>query len=97
LCADLQTLQSRLLHVLSVAEQDRFCQAPIIVANKVVRDLLNMRLVREYTASTHQKLQLYRSTDRYRRSVLKPHLQKRIWEVRSKPTKDALGELRLVL
>ena len=95
--ADFATLQTRLYHRLSTEEQTKFANAPVIITTKVVRDVINLRMARQHSAASSQTLTTYKSIDRYKRQRVAPTLQQRLWKVRSKLTKDSLGELPLFI
>jgi ATP-dependent DNA helicase PIF1 len=95
--SDFVTLEGRLFHRLSVADQRRFSDAPVIVATKVSRDLINMRFAKQCAKDRGQTLATYKSIDRYKRQRVDLPLQKRLWKLRSRLTKDALGELPLCI
>ncbi|KAJ7652650.1 hypothetical protein DFH06DRAFT_995050 [Mycena polygramma] len=95
--SDYETIQARQFHLLPKSDQERFQSAPVIVATKVVRDLINSRSAQEFAARKGQPLITYKSADRFKRENVGPALQKRLWKVRSKLTKDSLGELPLVI
>ncbi|KAJ7881840.1 hypothetical protein B0H13DRAFT_2235519 [Mycena leptocephala] len=95
--SDYETFRSREYHMLNPAEKAKFRDAPVIVATKVVRDVINMRMTRDFAQSTGQALKTYKSMDRFKRQSVPDEMQKRLWKVRSKLTKDSLGELPLVI
>jgi ATP-dependent DNA helicase PIF1 len=95
--SDYETLRSREYHMLDAAEKANFRDAPVIVATKVVRDVINLRMARDFAHSAGQILRTYKSIDRFKRQRVPDEMQKRLWKVRSKLTKDSLGELPLVI
>ncbi|KAJ7130147.1 hypothetical protein C8R44DRAFT_613972 [Mycena epipterygia] len=94
--SDYNILQTRLLQTMSPTERAEFADAPIIVATKVVRDLVNRRLVKNYANKVGLQVDDYCSRDRFSRVDVAPSMRDRLWKIRSSLTKDALGKIPMV-
>lgn len=94
--SDNAILKSRQLQAMMPHERAQFRDAPIIVGTKVVRDVLNRRIARNFAKRTGATLYDYHSLDCFRKVPLPPDMQTRMWNVRSSVTKDSLGRIPLV-
>lgn len=88
--------QIQLLKAQDRSALEEFMDAPIIVNEKVNRDALNLRAVKNFAANSRQDLFMYHSRDRYRRCALEGDDRSRMWRMPSRITKDSLGMLPLV-
>ncbi|KAJ7937913.1 hypothetical protein B0H13DRAFT_1852205 [Mycena leptocephala] len=79
--SDFKTIQSRVLAGLSVAQQTEFEDAPVICATKMVRDLLNRELTRNYANKARKQVHDYHSKDRFNTCPRDEPLQRCIWQV----------------
>lgn len=91
--SDFRTLQSRRLHAMNVADRDEFKDAPMIVGTKVIRDILNRELTKNFAHRTGVEMHDYHSIDKFRKAPLEMKHQARLWNVRASLTKDALGRI----
>lgn len=92
---DYATLQRRLMSNLSHESLASFHDAPIIVGTRVVRDLLNLRLLEHHARATREHVHIYYSADRIAKEVPTTDICERLWDLRSTATGDALGQLPL--
>jgi ATP-dependent DNA helicase PIF1 len=96
---DYLTLRGRELSKLAAGGfpvAQHFHDAPVIVAEKVLRDAVNLKMVERFARETNQEMHIYYSRDRYARKAVTGEQRNRLWRVRSRITKDALGMLPLV-
>ena len=97
---DFQILSERRLDVLQQCDPDvlkKFRDALIVVADKLLRDNLNTKMVSAFASSTSQDVRIYHSRDRYRKVPLQGLMRHHAWQVGSKITNDNPGWLPLVL
>lgn len=86
----------RYLELHSPTELARFQLAPIIVAEKAVRDIINNKKARAFATAVGVEVICYRSRDfGPRKMVLPSEVQRALWCLPSNRTEDALGELPL--
>ncbi|KAJ7270467.1 hypothetical protein C8J57DRAFT_1227114 [Mycena rebaudengoi] len=93
--SDYKTIHSRQLQKLPKAEQKLFTESPIICGTKLVRDIINRELTRDYAVRTGHVVHDYYTQDFFNNLPLNEHLQLRTWQVRSSITKDSIGMLPL--
>ncbi|KAJ7082094.1 hypothetical protein B0H15DRAFT_785937 [Mycena belliarum] len=95
--SDYNTVRGRQLQGLSPDEQASFANAPIVCSTKVVRDLLNRELTRDYANKARRPVHDYYCKDSFNGLPLNEELQARTWQLRSSLTKDSLGRLPLAI
>ncbi len=97
--SDYTILNSRTLSQLSKNEPQtlkRMHNAPIIVAEKCIRDAFNNELVASYARQTEQEIHFYHSKDYHKRERVPTHLRNILWKLGANVTKDRLGVIPLV-
>jgi ATP-dependent DNA helicase PIF1 len=95
--SDFRSISRRQLQGMSLQEQTRFSNAPIICATKVVRDLINKELTHDYANKREKSVHFYYARDSFKALLLNEELQKRTWQIRSSLTKDSLGRVPLAI
>ncbi|KAJ7126129.1 hypothetical protein C8R44DRAFT_618505 [Mycena epipterygia] len=95
--SDFKTIHSRQLTGLLLDQQKQFENAPVVCATKVVRDLLNRELTRNYANKSRKMVHDYHARDRFNSCALDDRLQRCTWQVRSSITKDRVGKLPLAI
>ena len=97
--SDYETLLGRRLHLLAKKDKtvlNKFKDAKIVVGEKVLRDVINNKIVHGFAEKTQQELHWYHADDRYRNAPLKGTLRNRMLRAQSNVTNDAIGMLPLV-
>lgn len=90
---DYDVLLERMIGTLPDAAE--FHRAPVIVADKALRDPINDNMLRSHARSLNQSVHYYRSIDRYKGKRATGEQMCRLWRVRSTDTKDSLGLLTM--
>lgn len=96
--SDYDVLKRRMLSTLSRENgglDTKFRGAPIIVADKVLRDAINDKLLESHASSIGEKVSCYRSADRFHGKAASGEQMRRLWRIRSTFTKDAMGLLNM--
>ncbi|KAJ8473524.1 hypothetical protein ONZ51_g7821 [Trametes cubensis] len=95
---DVEVLYRRLMQ--NVGESDAssfrdFKDAPIIVGNKALRDALNARLIAHRAKECNELVKAFFSKDKIDGILVHGDVQRGLWRLPSKITKDSLGRLPL--
>jgi hypothetical protein len=88
-----------MLHVLmrqAPSEVKAFVDAPVVVAETVVHDTINVKMACQCSKETNQELFNYYSRDHYFQKPAEGDMNHCLWKIKSQVTKDALGVLPLV-
>lgn len=97
--SDFDILSERRLEVITKKDPealDAFSDAPIIVADKSIRDRLNNKMTATFASKTSQEVHIYHSQDRFKRAPVEGMLQHHCWQVSSTISNDHMGMLPLV-
>ncbi|KZV60254.1 hypothetical protein PENSPDRAFT_594287 [Peniophora sp. CONT] len=74
-------------------ELERFRDCPVIVADKQVRDAINMSVVRSQAQRLGYNTVFLRSRDRAKRRAVSRTVQEKLWSLKSSKTGDLLGAI----
>ncbi len=96
--SDLELLRSRELSRIrrdGVEDLVKFCNAPIIVGRKKVRDLLNLRLMAHHARSLGADVHVYYAEDRMSGEEPIVRIKQELWRLSTSVTNDVMGRLPL--
>lgn len=90
---DFQYLQPRLLSNLAKQPEviKQFHDAPVIVGSKMLRDVLNAKLLVRHASRVKQKVNVYYSTDTSFGKPIKKSLRAKLWNLPASYCQDSLG------
>ncbi len=94
--SDVDILHRRMLT--QVAQDDpgslrQFQDAPVIVGTKVLRDVINARIIYQKAKEVNQTVETFYAKDTYRRTPASGDFQRALWKLKSSVTQDSLGTL----
>ncbi|KAF5331108.1 hypothetical protein D9619_005958 [Psilocybe cf. subviscida] len=92
---DLNYLLDRVIDKLDPDTLVLFKDAPIIVGNKVTRDILNAKRIKSHAADLCQKVELYYSADTIKRASAPTGIRKMLWDIPSSDNNESFGRLPL--
>ncbi len=92
---DYSTLQTRLLQNMDADSASAFCDAPIIVGLKSVRDPLNERILHHHARALNTEVYRYHARDTMANTTLDRKTREYLWSLPTSTTRDALGRLPL--
>ncbi|KAF5309577.1 hypothetical protein D9619_012398 [Psilocybe cf. subviscida] len=94
-CDDWHYLLDRVIDKLDLETLRLFKDAPIIVGNKVTRDMLNAKRIKSHAADLQQKVELYYSADTIKRASVPAGIRKVLWDIPSSDNNESFGRLPL--
>lgn len=95
---DFSSLKTRYIDRLNADASEaltRFQNAPIIVGRKMLRDLLNLRIMSHYARRDGADIHLYHAKDKIAGQLVSAEESQRLWKLSSTTTNDSLGRLPL--
>jgi ATP-dependent DNA helicase PIF1 len=85
------------LAVHSPSQVAEFQSTPVLVAEKSVRDAINLKKACAYAKAKGTEIHAYLSRDLFKKVNLPEHVQVHLWSLNSNKTEDSLGSLPLFL